>query len=49
MFLLCPYFLYKPKVKPHYKLNIKKIIKPVKFNSINMTENAFLLKLNCLD
>ena len=30
MFLLFPYFLYKPKVKPHYKLNIKKITKPIK-------------------
>lgn len=39
MYLLCPYFLYKPQVKPHYKLDIntKKITEPIKFKLIALT------------
>lgn len=31
MFLLCPYLLYKLKVKLDNKLNTKQIKKPIKF------------------
>lgn len=37
MFLLCPYFLYKPEVRLYYKLNTKKIMKPIKFKLVALT------------
>lgn len=37
MFISCPYFLYKHKVKVHYKLNTKQITKPIKFGLIALT------------